>query len=182
MYAVVLSQVFFLSIGLAFASISRADIPLSRPSIDDLYIIGIASLSSIFVLVGGGMAQSFLGLSPASEVHTQESGSILIGFWAVSLFLAPLAEELLFRGAIQGGLRSRTGPIVSIIGASSVFGAVHLLNFSGTLPEVLSATILVSLVSVPFAVSYEITDNLAVPIASHTLYNSIIFATVYSAL
>ncbi|WP_323751206.1 CPBP family intramembrane glutamic endopeptidase [Marinobacter sp.] len=53
--------------------------------------------------------------------------------WPVLLLLSLLAgvgEELLFRGAIQGGLLQYTGPWTAVIVASLLFGLVHYVSFT----------------------------------------------------
>jgi len=41
--------------------------------------------------------------------------------------LAPIAEELLFRGALFGWLRARTGARFTILATAALFGAIHIL-------------------------------------------------------
>ncbi len=42
---------------------------------------------------------------------------------------APLVEEILFRGALLGALRTRLGPTLAILLSSTLFCAVHLDPF-----------------------------------------------------
>lgn len=173
-------QVVFLIVALVIIRAFRIEWTVEVPTIDDLFTIGLASLGSIFLLVGAGMVQSYFGLSPVSEAHARESTELLIAIWLVGLTLAPIAEEFLFRGAIQGGLRSRFGAVASITVGSSLFGIAHVLNFSGTPLEVFSAVVIIGVVSVPFAITYELTNNLTVPVASHAIYNLVLHAILFS--
>ncbi len=81
---------------------------------------------------------------------------------ALAVFLAPLAEEILFRGILyptikQCGYR-RTGIWVT----SLLFGAMHF-NVSAFAPLVLFSAVLIWL--------YEKTDSLWAPITAHSLFN-----------
>ena len=179
---ILLVQFSFLLVGVSVSIFYRIELPVVFPTVDELLTAGLATLSSIFLLAGGSVVQSQLGFSPISGVRAQESVNLLIGIAAVSVILAPATEELLFRGAIQGGVRSHFGAVVSIMGSSALLGTAHVLNYSGTALEVFSAVTLIAIVSIPFAISYELTKNLVVPIASHALHNSVVYALVFSTL
>ncbi len=56
-----------------------------------------------------------------------EGVTVLLAIFAVVL-LAPIAEELLFRGLLLGALRRRRSEAVAIIGSAAIFAGVHLLD------------------------------------------------------
>lgn len=75
---------------------------------------------------------------------------------------APLFEEMLFRGCVQGGLRRVTGsPWISIGVASLMFAAIHP---PWTIPPIFVFSILLGLV-------YERTRNLWATTVMHALFN-----------
>jgi membrane protease YdiL (CAAX protease family) len=83
---------------------------------------------------------------------------------AVALGLAAgFGEEMLFRGIFQYEVANRVGPLVGVASASVVFG---LLHFATPLYAALAA-----IASVYFGLLYLLSDNLAVPIACHTVYD-----------
>ena len=89
---------------------------------------------------------------------------VLIGFSAI--VMAPLAEELFFRGMLQSMLRQQTGnPWLAVTVTSVAFAAVH----SGT-PQNLPALFVLSLV---LGYNYERTGRLVPAIAIHVLFNTI---------
>ena len=180
-FSLILLFVFMFCISVLLLRVLGIQWAVEPPTVDDLLTIALASLSSLFLLAGGGMALSHLGLAPTSKVNSQASTELVISVWIIGVSLAPIAEEFLFRGAIQGGLRSRFGAVTSITAGCSLFAVAHTLNYSGTVIEVFSAVVLIGLVSVPFAISYELTDNLTIPIASHALYNLIFYLILFSA-
>ncbi|MBI4578212.1 MAG: CPBP family intramembrane metalloprotease [Planctomycetes bacterium] len=85
--------------------------------------------------------------------------------------LAPLGEELLFRGILQTGMRRilppRRGSLrhrwLGIVLASLVFGAMHLPT-----PQYVPALVVLGII---LGWQYERTGSLRVPIAVHMLFN-----------
>lgn len=83
---------------------------------------------------------------------------------AVALGLAAgIGEEMLFRGVMQYEIASRLGTVTGVAWSSIVFGLLHAVT---PLYAVLSGA-----ASVYFGSLYLWTDNLAVPIACHTIYD-----------
>lgn len=89
-----------------------------------------------------------------------------IAFFAVAGVISPLAEELVFRGAVFGVLR-RYGALSAIAGSSLVFSAAH--HATG-----LQVTHAVG--GLVFALSYEIERNLVVPLVIHVSGNLALLA------
>jgi membrane protease YdiL (CAAX protease family) len=65
------------------------------------------------------------------ELLEDASGAGLLLFGAAVVVLAPLAEELLFRGALLRALMRRTTPAWSVFGSALVFALVHPLGDPG---------------------------------------------------
>lgn len=86
------------------------------------------------------------------------------------LFVAP-AEELLFRGIVQGQYRRAFGPRVAIALASLLFGFVHWLALVGTGSGRLVYVLIAALLGLVLGVAYEHTRSLLVPIVIHAGYN-----------
>ncbi|MFT7580369.1 MAG: membrane protease YdiL (CAAX protease family) [Myxococcota bacterium] len=94
---------------------------------------------------------------------------MLVGLSAV--VLAPLAEELIFRGFLYRNLRDRLGPAAGLFVSGAVFGAVHLD------PE---RIIPLTALGVVFGLLYEWTGSLLVPIAVHAVWNFLNLLSVYA--
>jgi membrane protease YdiL (CAAX protease family) len=91
-----------------------------------------------------------------------------------AVVLAPLAEELLFRGLIQSSLRRFFGsPWIAIGVTSALFGAVHLPIWPAVLPLAIFGVLL--------GYSYERTGKLLPAIVAHSLFNAtyILIAIIY---
>jgi len=78
--------------------------------------------------------------------------------------VAPLAEEVMFRGYFYPVLKRYTEPIFAAIIVSVIFAIVHY-NVTALAP--------LAVLSVLLIVSYELSASLWVPIAIHSLFNGI---------
>lgn len=109
-----------------------------------------------------------LKTNPLELVHSslQEKRADLILFFIVGGFLAPVAEEVFFRGIIYGFFR-RWGMTIALIISSSLFALIHLF--------VSGAFIIQFIGGILFAASYEREKSLITPIIIHMLGNLAIF-------
>jgi membrane protease YdiL (CAAX protease family) len=101
--------------------------------------------------------------------------------WMVLLSLAVVgpAEELLFRGAIQGLLKRAWGARVAIIGASALFGLLHYSVGSGSMTGALAYVVVAFLLGLVLGWLYERTGNLLVPALAHGGFNAVAFGLQY---
>ena len=90
--------------------------------------------------------------------------TLLLGFAAV--VLAPVAEELLFRGVFYTFLKQRGFPGLALWGTSVLFGIIHF-NLGALIPLICLALIWTRL--------YERTSNLLAPITGHVMFNTVNF-------
>jgi membrane protease YdiL (CAAX protease family) len=101
-------------------------------------------------------------VSPETERMQDLSGGYLALVLVVVVVLAPIFEELFFRGLFYPALRRTLGPTSAIILNGAIFGIIHFQ------PLFMVSLILVGIV---LAYLYEKTDSLAAPIIAHSLYN-----------
>ncbi len=80
----------------------------------------------------------------------------------VTIVLAPIAEEILFRGILYTALLQYQGRTLAVIVNSILFGLIHS-NLLTLVPLIVMAVFLTLL--------YERTRNLIAPIAAHALFN-----------
>ncbi len=107
----------------------------------------------------------YIPISPSGVFcdGTQPVG-IIAALWIGAMLVAPIAEELFFRGVLQTFLLSMLGSRwPAILLAAAAFGAMHLAQ-----PSAIPALIVLGIV-IGFA--YERTGSLVVPIAIHTAFN-----------
>jgi membrane protease YdiL (CAAX protease family) len=99
-----------------------------------------------------------------ARIPTQTSDLIL--FFIVGGLLGPAAEELFFRGILYGFLR-RWGVIVALVFSTLIFVLCHPIHHGIPVTRLLGGIL--------FAVAYEISGSLIVPITIHALGNLAIF-------
>ena len=97
----------------------------------------------------------------------------------VSLLFVGPAEELLFRGAVQGRLRQSWGVWPAIVGATVLFGLIHIPAISGGFGAQLSYALLVGVLGLLLGSLYEYTRNILVPSLIHGAYNATLFGLLY---
>jgi membrane protease YdiL (CAAX protease family) len=85
---------------------------------------------------------------------------VLIG--AVAIFIAPVVEEMLFRGVLYATLKRNGFRRAAVWGTAFLFAGVHL-NLMTFVPLTVLAVVLAWL--------YEATDNLLAPIVAHGFFN-----------
>jgi membrane protease YdiL (CAAX protease family) len=91
-----------------------------------------------------------------------ESPLLQIYFGLVAVGVAPVAEELFFRGILYPTIKQSGYPCAALWGTSLFFAAIHA-NLMTFLPLTVLALV--------FVLLYEHTGNLLAPIAAHGLFN-----------
>jgi membrane protease YdiL (CAAX protease family) len=102
-----------------------------------------------------------------------ESPAVLIAILLVACVLAPINEELLFRGVVFRAVRQRLGRGIALTASGLIFGAMHF-NLAGFVPLALLGVIL--------ALAYEHSGDIRVPIVAHALFNLNTMIVVLSGL
>lgn len=93
---------------------------------------------------------------------------------AAAVIMAPLAEELLFRGLLHRGLRRRLSLAPATVISSVLFSIVHV-DVAVSQPLALVG---LALVGALMAVAYERTGSLIVPILIHAVHNGVTILAV----
>ena len=155
--------------------LTRSDlgIRLSRLASDT----GIGLLLGILVLVLSGLIQTMLGGLGVRQTQLQDLSCVrdfpLAGFVGVIFaagVLAPIAEELFFRGYVfRTYLRTR-GPLVAYGLSSLLFASLHL-NLPALLPILMMAVV--------FCWAYQRTGSIVPSMVAHALNNSVAFVILY---
>ena len=101
--------------------------------------------------------QAMMNSSSASEIA-------VLG--VITVIVAPIAEETLFRGILYPTIKQLGFPRAALWGTSVLFALIHF-NLAAFVPLLLMALVLVWL--------YEKSDNLLAPIAAHVIFNAVNF-------
>jgi membrane protease YdiL (CAAX protease family) len=100
--------------------------------------------------------------------HMSLAGFLTLG--AAAVIVAPITEEILFRGFLYGTLRRYAGPLVAILGSALIFASLH--ETQTFLPILVIGALLAFL--------YERTGSLIAPIAAHAVNNLYTFLLLYA--
>ena len=130
-----------------------------------LFSFGSAMLiSALLSYVGPGWPESFVGADGWLNEGT------VVFLLVIVLVVAPVIEEVLFRGVILHRLAVKWGLGPAILVSSGVFGLLHV-NFVG-----------VGVLGIVMALLYVRTRTLIVPIACHVLNNAVAVSLVVLAM
>ena len=128
-----------------------------------LWSLGFALAAAAAMAILYAIGQDFLGMLRTS-LPGDRAG--LVTFFLVGGLIAPLAEEICFRGLVYTFFR-RWGILTAVIASTLVFVVLHSVH-GFPLVQIIGGLV--------FALSFEVTRNLMVPIVIHVLGNSAIFA------
>ncbi len=137
--------------------------PLATLLLYALFFIGLAAIIVVFAA-----AANAVGLVPRLRLSnglSGQSGSLVVLSLVVVLAIAPVAEEVLFRGVLYQVLRRRFGQRPAIGLSALTFAVVQLGTGS------LQLYVAYLFLGVILAVSFEQTRSLYPAIGLHALYN-----------
>jgi len=97
------------------------------------------------------------------ELKPQNALQLVVTVLGLCL-LVPVAEEMVFRGMIQRIFSRNMGPVLGVLLAGAIFGAVHL-----------SAHLLISITCFGLFLGFlfESTGNLVYPMVAHAIFNTV---------
>ena len=129
-------------------------------------------LGVVFLLIGTSIGTGIILALPALQpymashdqaMETISMGNPLLVLLAVGI-LAPIVEEVTFRGMIYREMRTFCPVFVSAIMSAALFGLVHMNVVQSTYAGFLGLV---------FALAYEKTDTIKVPILLHIAFNTV---------
>ncbi|MED6314723.1 MAG: CPBP family intramembrane glutamic endopeptidase [Verrucomicrobiota bacterium] len=99
----------------------------------------------------------------AEEAAKSDRTASLIFFVVMAVAVAPIAEEILFRGILYPVIKQIGHPSLAAIGTAILFALFHvnLLTFAS-----------LTVVALGLIAVYELTDNLLAPITAHAVFNA----------
>jgi membrane protease YdiL (CAAX protease family) len=100
------------------------------------------------------------------EAQQEANFSSIVSTIFLGVVLAPVAEEVIFRGYLHGVTKRYAGVFAATVFNSALFAAIHLDH--GALPALF-------VLAVCLTVAYEATGSLLVSISMHALFNLITF-------
>ena len=144
--------------------------------------VGIGVGLGLVAIVGSTLLVSLLVTLTGSEATPEQVLTEGIADTPVQLLLAvlaavvmaPIAEELLFRGLLHRGLRQRLRIVPATIISSVLFAIVHV-DVAASQPLALVG---LTFVGVVLAVAHERTGSLLVPVVIHATHNAVTIVAV----
>ncbi|MBI5014054.1 MAG: CPBP family intramembrane metalloprotease [Deltaproteobacteria bacterium] len=123
---------------------------------------GAVGLVEVTLRLSAGV--SFLRMLSAS-VPSRGHLALLLG---VGGLVAPMFEEIVFRGILYGGLRKRLGTVTSTLAVSLLFATAHAMTTR--IPIIQAAG------GVLFCAAYEVSGSLWAPLLLHAAGNAVLFS------
>lgn len=186
---IVSATVSFVTISLLFSYLSfkkthPSDIGLVRPRARDIgyTLLGAGTYVASYIILVGVLSKVIptLDTNQAQDLGFQ-AGSMsndLVLIFISLVVLPPIVEEIVVRGFIFTGLRSRLSFWVSAIISSSLFGVAHLLGGEGG-STIWIAVVDTFILGMVLAYLREKTGSLWSPIGLHALKNFIAFMALF---
>lgn len=156
--------------------------PRRRPRAGDLGLgigIGIGGFA-VLVLALGTIMRLLGDVDPPQQQALDDAavgGVDAMLAVVLAVLIAPVLEEVVFRGALHGALRERVGVWPAALLSSGVFAAIHLEIVTSS-PAFLVQLFVLGLV---FVWLYERTGNLVAPTVAHLVFNAISISVAYIA-
>lgn len=154
---------------------------VTRPRANHVSFAVLAGIALGFVHAHGVMAIFPPPSSVASSPFVQAwrvGGLPQAGVVLLTLALAPVVEEFVFRGAIFAGFRSQWPAVPAGAMVTALFVAVHLVDAAAWPASMIS----IALLGIATFIAREKTGSILPCIALHSAYNFVVVLVVYSAL
>ncbi len=150
---------------------------VSQPATFAFILIG-ASIAIFCILLISSSSIDFLERlfgeietqAPVKSLQEEESMLNKLYLIAGAIILAPLFEELVFRGYFYGILKKYTDPMFSAFITGGIFAVIHV-----NIPSILPLWFL----GIFLALAYEASRSLWVPIGIHALFNATTIAMIF---
>lgn len=139
-------------------------------------VAAIAVPVGMLIVIACGLAMQSAGMEPESQktvqlVQEERSTFNLLALGVIAVVIAPVVEELLFRGVFYPTIKQQGYPILAVVGVSLLFALSHA-NIMTFIP--------LTLLSVTLIWLYEKSNNLLAPITTHALFNAANFVMITS--
>jgi len=177
-------QLAMFALGYGYRRYRSVSVPVAVPSLRQVGFVVGGVIAAVMLAIGLSLLLATLGLLPGSVIGdtATTNPTFLLGLAALSVLVVAPVEEFVFRGVVQGRLRAAFGPVPAIVGASLLFGSLHLANYSGNPVSVVAGALMIAAVGSVFGTLYELSDNLAVPVLIHAIYNVVLLVSSYLAM
>lgn len=119
----------------------------------------------VYGALGGEMGQQDVVKFLADSRSMRDRMAVLV----MAVVVAPVAEEIIFRGYLYPVMKKYFGPFVAMVGTSLLFAVLH--GHAASLPALFMLAMCLGL-------SYEKSGSLLVPMIMHAVFNAISVAAI----
>jgi membrane protease YdiL (CAAX protease family) len=110
---------------------------------------------------------------PMDKFFNDASSAYLMAFFGV--LIAPVLEELFFRGMLFPTLRRGVGAVVAVVLTAAAFASIHGAQLGYAWGPILS----IFVVGLALTIVRERTDSVAASVLTHSGYNFTLFALLW---
>ena len=148
------------------------------------------ALAAVPVILVSGLLGSILvrvvGVRPESPLPTPSGGGELLLGLLAAVVIAPIGEEIFYRGFATTAWARASGPTVAIVKGALFFSVAHIITIGGqTFGEAAGTALVAFLVRLPVGLAlgwvFLRRDSLPASIALHATYNGVIVLAAFSA-
>ena len=139
-----------------------------------LFIVMCGMLTSLSVAVLGSLIHTPTTSNPMTELMQDRASTILMAVFGIGI--APVCEELAFRGFLQPLLVRSMGAVPGVITASIPFGLLHYREFGNSWRH----AVLIALAGTSFGWMRHFTGSTRASSLMHASYNALIFVAVFA--
>lgn len=130
----------------------------------------LTAMLGLALLIGWLMGDMMpLGQTTEEIIGSAETPGEIAIYFVLVCILAPIFEELIFRGYVYGGLRRWLSPRAAIVIAGAAFAAVHLNA---------EAFLVITLIGAMLCYLYERSRSLIPGMIAHGLHNGLVLAVM----
>lgn len=161
-----------------------AQIGLKPPQPRDILYVAVGyvvyQVLALTLLAVMKYAAPHINWEQAQEIgfSAQQQGRALVWVFLTLVIVPPIAEEIVCRGFLYTGLKSKWPHTVAVLVTSLLFAAAHLQFGSGR-PLLWVAALDTFVLSLVLIYLRDKTDSLAAPIMLHMLKNGIAFSVLF---
>lgn len=142
-------------------------------------LVAFVAVLPPLAFVGGALAKLYdwLRITPTPQpvtllfVETKSAGELTL-LVVLALVIAPVFEEIFFRGFAYPALKQRLGPAAAMVLVSAVFAVIHF-HAASALP--------LFVLAIGLTLAYELTGSLVAPVTMHVLFNAANVALLWYA-
>jgi len=139
---------------------------------------GMIAVAGILAAVAVAFASALLRTpdtaNPMTEMMQDRLSLILLAIFGVTV--APVSEELAFRGFLQPLLVRSAGPVVGILGAAIPFGLLHYHEYGNSWRH----AVVISLAGATFGIMRQLTGSTKAAALMHASYNGFLFIALFA--